>query len=73
MNGKMYFVIGKFKSKYGQMLYCAEVKNNNADISMDNIYIHTLYYKGKNDIKINEIYEFAVIKGENGCYYCFEC
>lgn len=71
--GKSYIVIAKKISKYGQILYCVEVKNGNIDIDMSDVYIQTFYFKGKSEIKINEIYDFSVVKGENGYIYAFEC
>lgn len=73
MNSKKYLVIAKYTSKYGQVLYCAEIKGDSLDLDFNNVYINTLYFKGKTEIKINELYDFATIKGENGYTYCFEC
>lgn len=70
MNGK-YYVLAKYTSKYGTILYCTKIKGEEFNIDMNNIYINTLYFKGKSEIKIDEIYEFEVIKGENGLNYCF--
>lgn len=71
MNTKKYLIIAKYESKYGNILYCVEIKNDNLNVDLENCYINTLYYKGKENIKINELYDFATIKGENGFTYCF--
>lgn len=68
-----YFVIAKYKSKYGVILYVSKVKDEAEAIAldMDNVYINTFYYKGKDELKVGEIYEFNTIKGENGLTYAF--
>lgn len=65
----MYYVIAKYTSKYGQIIYCAKVESKDSLPDLDNVYIHTLYFKGSEEIKINEIYNLYLIKGENGYTY----
>lgn len=68
----MFFVIAKYTSKYGLIVYAAKVSNEeNLDINFENVYIHTLYFKGSQEIKINEVYKFQTLKGENGLNYAF--
>lgn len=66
---KSMYVLAKYRSKYGIILYCCNASDSNID--MNNVYIQTLYYKGNSDIEINKIYSFQTIKGENGLIYCF--
>lgn len=68
---KNYIVVAKYTSQYGQILYCAEIRNDEVEINLENVYLHTLYYKGREELKVGEIYEFQLIKGENGLTYCF--
>lgn len=69
----MYFVIAKYKSKYGLIVYATKISDELASLTVDleNCYIHTLYFKGSQDIKLNETYNFQTIKGENGLTYAF--
>lgn len=69
----MYFVIAKYKSKYGLIVYATKVSEEDTDfdIDLDNCYINTLYFKGSQTIKLNEAYSFQTIKGENGLTYAF--
>lgn len=67
----LFFVIAKYNSKYGQIVYCTKVKSVNDVPDLDNVYINTFYFKGKEDIQINSVYQFQYIKGENGLTYCF--
>lgn len=66
-----FFVIAKYLSKYGQIIYCAKVKSDDDVPDLDNVYINTFYFKGKEDIKINTVYNFQYVKGENGLTYAF--
>lgn len=70
MNRK-YYVIAKYKSKYGLILYCSQFKEDGELSDLDNVFINTFYFKGSQEIKINEVYEFQTIKGENGYTYAF--
>lgn len=67
------FVIAKYTSKYGVIIYATKVTApfESFKIDLENCYINTFYFKGKEDIKINEIYDVQTIKGENGLNYCF--
>lgn len=69
----MYFIIAKYQSKYGLILYATKVSDLNAvdKINMDNVYINTLYFKGREEIKVGDVYELSTLKGENGLTYCF--
>ena len=70
----MYFIIAKYKSKYGVILYAAKVEGddpNTVDIDMNNVYINTLYFKGSSEIVVGQIYNLQTIKGENGLTYAF--
>lgn len=67
----MYFVIAKYKSKYGLIVYATKVSDDSFNIDLDNCYINTLYFKGSQDIKLNELYHFSTVKGENGLTYAF--
>lgn len=69
----MYFVIAKYTSKYGVILYCAKCSGSKETfmLDMENCYINTLYFKGSSEIKINEFYTFQTVKGENGLTYAF--
>lgn len=69
-----YFVVAKYKSKYGLIIYCAKLRDgeeDNVDIDMNNVYLITLYYKGEKNIEVGSAYAFQTIKGENGLTYCF--
>lgn len=68
----MYFVIAKYKSKYGVILYATKcIDKDSFVLDFDNVYINTLYFKGFSEIKVNEFYEFQTVKGENGLTYAF--
>lgn len=69
----LYFVIGKYTSKYGVIVYAAKVSGSQKEFIYDpsNCYINTLYFKGSNEIKVGEFYEFQTVKGENGLTYAF--
>lgn len=69
----MYFVVCKYKSKYGLILYATKVSDDFDPSSVDfnNLYLHTLYFKGSQDVEISKTYQFQTIKGENGYTYCF--
>ena len=69
----MYYVIAKYKSKYGLIVYATKVSDelDSFDIDFENTYINTLYFKGSQNIKLNEVYNFQTIKGENGLTYAF--
>lgn len=68
-----YFIIAKYCSKYGLILYAAKV-NREPDsfvFNPDNCYINTLYFKGATEINVNEFYDLQTIKGDNGLIYAF--
>lgn len=66
----MFFVIAKYKSKYGVILYATKCSDKDSFVfDPDNVYINTLYFKGSTEIKINEFYQFQTFKGENGFTY----
>lgn len=69
----MFYIIGKYSSKYGVICYCAKVSSLEQAISIDlnNCYIHTLYFKGSTELKVGECYNFQTVKGENGFTYAF--
>lgn len=68
----MYFVIAKYKSKYGLIVYATKISDESgADVDLENCYIHTLYFKGSQEIKLCQAYSFQTIKGENGLTYAF--
>lgn len=71
---KFYLIIARKKSKYGLILYATEIKEgvDPSSVDLDDVYIHTFYYKGANDIKSGELKEFSTIKDEKGYVYCFE-
>lgn len=71
MNGTKYFIVAKYQSKYGLILYAARAASDQPDIDLDNVYLSTFYFKGREDIQINEVYEFTTLKGENGYTYAF--
>lgn len=66
------FVLGKYNSKYGVILYCIKVSGNPDEFvcDLDNCYVNTFYLKGKCDVKINTIIDVQTFKGENGLTYC---
>ena len=67
------FVLGKYTSKYGMILYCIKVNGNPEEFvyDLDNCYVNTYYLKGAADIKINTIIDIQTIKGDNGLTYAF--
>lgn len=68
----MYFIIAKYNSKFGTIVYAAKVGDNlDVKIDMSNVYIHTLYLKGSANVNVGDIVELQTIKGENGLTYCF--
>jgi hypothetical protein len=68
----MYFVIAKYKSKYGLIVYATKIsEDSDLNVDLDNCYINTLYFKGSQTIKLNEVYSFQTIKGDNGLTYAF--
>ena len=71
---KKYYIMARKKSKYGLILYATELKEDadSSSIDLDDVYIHTFYYKGSKDIKSGDICEFSIIKDEKGYIYCFE-
>lgn len=66
---KKYLIVAKYNSKYGLILYVTNPSENGFDLN--NVYLKTLYYKGKEDILVGEVYNFMVIKNEKGMEYCF--
>lgn len=67
-----YLVIAKYTSKYGVIVYCAKVESCDiVDIDLDNVYINTFYFKGREPVEVSKVYQFQTIKGENGLTYCF--
>ncbi|MBQ9085878.1 MAG: hypothetical protein IJY47_01690 [Clostridia bacterium] len=69
----MFYVIAKYNSKFGSILYCARLTDQDVDSKVDfnNVYIYTLYFKGSGDVNVGSVYELQTIKGENGLTYCF--
>lgn len=69
----MYFIIAKYKSKYGLIVYATKISDEAASstVDLENCYINTLYFKGSQDIKLCQTYNFQTIKGENGLTYAF--
>lgn len=67
------FVLGKYSSKYGVILYCIKVAGNVEEFVYDlnNCYINTFYFKGNTEIKVGSIIDIQTIKGENGLTYAF--
>lgn len=68
-----YFIIAKYRSKYGLILYAAKVNGEPESFVFDpdQCFISTLYFKGATEIKVNEFYDLQTIKGENGLLYAF--
>lgn len=66
---KKYFIIAKYNSKYGQILYASVAGDTDPDFN--NVFINTLYFKGSQEIEVGNTYELFTIKGENGYTYCF--
>lgn len=70
-----YFVFATYKSKYGLIVYCSKLPESvlPSDFAPDlsNLYLNTFYFKGREEIKVSEVYQFQTIKGENGLQYCF--
>lgn len=69
-----YFIVAKYSSKYGQILYCVKVPGP-ADqfvLDPDNAFVNTFYYKGSSDHKANTFVDLSYVKGENGYLYCFD-
>ena len=69
-----YFVVAKYVSKYGTILYCVKVSCpvEQFVFDPDNSFVNTFYYKGSTDIKSNSFVDLSYIKGENGYLYCFD-
>lgn len=71
----MYIVIGRYRSKYGFIVYAAKLRDDcppeAQTLDMNNVYIHTLYFKGSSDIVVGDLYQFQTVKGENGLTYAF--
>lgn len=71
MNGIKFFILAKYQSKYGLILYAVKAASDEPEIDLENVYLNTLYFKGREDIDINKVYEFTTLKGENGYTYAF--
>ena len=68
-----YFILAKYKSKYGLILYCIKVSSDVKDFcpDMNDVYISTLYLKANVAIEVGSVVDLTVIKGDNGLNYCF--
>lgn len=68
-----YFILAKYKSKYGMILYCIKVSSDAHDYKPDfnDVYISTLYLKANIPVEVGTVIDLMVIKGENGLNYCF--
>lgn len=67
----LYYVLGRYQSKYGVILYCIKVTGvpENFAFDLKDCYIHTLYFKGSNVPEITTMVEMQTFKGENGLTY----
>lgn len=72
---QLFFVFARYQAKDGLILYCVKASEgfDPTQIFADNVYLHTIYFKGSQVDKVSpgELVELQCVRNEKGFVYGF--